>query len=758
LTYRRSELAPISRFGLMQISESLMSPAAAPQVPGPDFDLRAWAERSLLAALILVFLLTGLIPAWTHLGPDFSNYYLVARLYREGYPVERAYEWSWFQRQKDHAGIDRALVSFIPSTLVSAMAIMPLSAAPPLQASRYWLMLNLAFLSFTAAILKLTTQFSLRRIGVLIFLAIAPLRSNFILGQEHVILLFLLALATWLYMGNRPFLSGVVLAAAAAMKIYPAAFLVFFIFKKEWRAAFGLLLGSACAVLLSAFLFGANACWIYLRDVLPWALRGEITDPYDFRWDSISALLHRLFIAEPELNPSPFAHWPSLYALLHPLIHGFIFVAFMWALTSKTRNRERRKLEWACFLFLLLLLSPLPLSFHFLALIVSIALVVDYLAGRKQIIIAGVVVALYALISMPYDRWYGMNLSGWKSLLSFPRLSGMILLGAVLLWILISGSSESFNARRRFQSFLWGALALAILVAAGFVSNLRHLRGSFDNYSTRIATVSGSAIATDPSLSSDSLFFTALVPSFSALSNDSYAVHKLKGYSITSYGGGGDWFHPAVTNDGASWAEVANSKGSHVVRFESGRAPTAANQPSVEADNAEQPVVSPDGNLLAYIRETHGRGSLWVRRVGKAEPGDELIPERQLAGEQYDVRDAAFFPDHRMVFSSLRDGRFELYIVDLQSGDVADFVAVTCSARYPAVSVNGQWMAFSCEHIGYWQLHVMNLHTEQQFQLTASDCNSVSAAWAPNSKDLIYATDCGRGLGITALSKLAVFH
>jgi Glycosyltransferase family 87/WD40-like Beta Propeller Repeat len=741
----------------MQISESLMSPTRALQIPAPRSYVRAWAERLLLAGLILVFILTGLLPAWTYLGPDFASYYLVARLYREGYPVERAYEWSWFQRQKDHDGIDRALVSFIPSTLVSAMAVMPLSTAPPLQASRYWLMLNIAFLSITAALLKLTTQLSLRRIGILIFLAIAPLRSNFILGQEHVILLFLLALAAWLYLGNRPFLSGVILAAAAAMKIYPAAFLVFFVFKREWRATLGLLLGSAGAVLLSAFLFGANACWIYLREVLPWALRGDITDPYDVRWDSISALLHRLFIAEPELNPSPLAHWPSLYSLLHPLIHGFIFAAFIWALTSKS-SQERRRLEWACFLFLLLLLSPLPLSFHFLALIVSVTLVVDYLGARDQWIIAGVVVALYALICMPYDRWYGINLSGWRSLFSFPRLSVMILLGAVLLWILISGSTESFNARLRSQSFLWSALALAILIATGFISNLRHLRGSFDNYATRIATVSGSAIATDPSVSSDSLFFTALVPRFSASSSDSYAVHKLKGDSIASYGGGGDWFHPAVSNEGASWAEVANSKGSHVVHFESDRAITAATQSEVEADHAQQPVVSSDGNLLAYIRESRGRGSLWVRKVGNPEPGDELRSERQLAGEQYDVRDVAFFPDHRMIFSSLRDTMFGLYTVDLQSGGIANFIAVTCSARYPTISPDEQWMAFSCEHAGYWQLHVVNLHTAQQLQLTTSDCNAFSPAWTPNSKDLIYATDCGRGLGITALSKLAVFH
>ena len=93
----------------MQVSGTLISPAA-PQPPRSNFDLGMWAERSVLAVLVLVFVATGLIPAWTRLDPDFPNYYLVARLYHEGYPVERVYDWIWFQRQKDHAGIDLSLI------------------------------------------------------------------------------------------------------------------------------------------------------------------------------------------------------------------------------------------------------------------------------------------------------------------------------------------------------------------------------------------------------------------------------------------------------------------------------------------------------------------------------------------------------------------------------------------------------------------------------------------------------------------------
>ncbi len=741
----------------MQVSDTLISPAATPRSARRSA-WEAWGERLLLAILLLSFAARGFIPSWSHLDSDFPNYYLVARLYHQGYPIDRVYDWTWFQRQKDHAGIDRPLVGFAPSTLTSALLVLPMASLPPLQANRCWLVVSLVFLSLSGVLLKLMTRLTWRRIGVLMFLAVAPLYSNFLLGQVHVVILFLVALAAWLYFRDWQFLSGVTLAGAAAVKIYPALFLFFLVVKRSWRAACGLALGTAGTTALSIYLFGADSCRTYLREILPWGLRGEIIDPYSTGWDSLNALLHRLFIAEPELNPTPAAHLPFLFSLLHAGIHAFIFIAFLWAITSKNTDPCREKLEWASYLFLLLLLSSEPLPYHFVVIILTAVLAIDYLVARGQTRSAAIVTALYALVCVPYDRLYRMNPSGWRSLLFFPRLSVMLVLGGALLWILISGSKESFSARLRSRSSLFAALALVILSAAGSTSNLRHLRGQFDNYATRVATISGSAIATDPAVTSDSLFFTALVPTFSTSSNDSYAIHELKGDSITSYGTGGDWFHPAATQEGGNWAEVATRNGSHVVRFQSDSSITGGTRLEIEADNAEQPIVSSDGKVLAYIREVRGRGSLWMRRIGRAEIGKESGAEQQLARQQYDVRDAAFFPDGRIVFSSLRKGKFALYIVDPETGNIGDLTAVRCSARYPAISQDGKWIAFSCEHRGDWQLYARNLNTAQQLQLTASECNSVSPVWMPNSKDLIYATDCGRALGITALSKLRVFR
>jgi hypothetical protein len=725
-------------------------------VEGRRFGWNPRGEKLLLVILIFIFAATGFIPAWRHLNSDFPNYYLIARLYRDKYPMERVYEWIWLQREKDHQRIDQRLVSFIPSTLPSALMVLPFSSLSPLNAKRCWLLSNLAFLALTGIVLGAITALRARRILLLTFLAVIPLRDSFLYGQMHILVLLLLAFATLLYFKDFPFLSGLILAAAATLKVYPALFLIFFLFKKQWSALLGLAMGLSSAAMISLYLFGRDACLFYLQEILPRALRGETIDPYNVGWNSLSALLRRLFIAEPELNPSPVAHAPALYAFLHPLLHGFILVAFLWAIGSKLHEGGRGKMEWAAFLFLLLLLSSQPGPYHFVALILTAVLTVDYLLAHQQRIKAVAVAAIYALVCGPLLRPPGIPEAGWSNLMFFSRLAWMVLLAGVLLSILIELSPESLASRFNLRTSVIAASVLAALVLSGFISNIRHLKGQFDNYQSRVATVADSALATDPVVTAQGLLFTALVPKSISPVPNTYSIYALREGSVTSLTAGLDWFHPTSSEDATrAWAELATGGGSRVMDFSLASLPNSAGA-IVEARDAEQPVASPDGKLLAFIREVKGRNGLWIQQIGASVAGQ--MGERQIADSLYDVREAAFFPDHRMVFSSRREGRFRLYEVYPVSEAVKEMRVPTCSARYPAISPDGGWLAFSCGQRGTWQINVMNLRTWEQFQLTKGDCNSVSPTWTRDSRGLIYATDCGRGLGLTALAGLNVIR
>jgi hypothetical protein len=331
----------------------------------------------------------------------------------------------------------------------------------------------------------------------------------------------------------------------------------------------------------------------------------------------------------------------------------------------------------------------------------------------------------------------------------------MLLLAGLLLWILIELSPESLSGRFNLGTALITASVLVALVMAGFISNVRHLKGQFDNYQSRVVTVADSALATDPVVTADGLLFTALVPKSLPSVPNTYSVYTLRQGSVSSLTAGLDWFHPTGGEDTTrAWAELATSGGSRVMRLAPASPPNSTDGAMVEAADAEQPVASPDGKLLAFIREVKGRNSLWIRQISTPVAG--TIGERQIADSLYDVREAVFFPDHRIAFSSRREGRFRLYEVDPVSEVIDEMSVPTCSARYPAISPDGGRLAFSCGQRGAWQIHVMELRTGEQVQLTKGDCNSVSPVWTLDSKSLIYATDCGRGLGLTALARLNV--
>lgn len=732
-------------------------PIARTSDPGSQVDrvtdsastMRTLIERVILAGLIVAFVVLAMIPAWRHLNSDFRNYYLVARLYREGYPLERVYEWVWFQRQWDHIAHEHGLVNYQPLTLLSALVVEPLSSLSPLAAKRCWLMLNIGFVLLTAKLLVRCTDLGWTRVLLLIFLAFLPLRSNFLYGQMHLLLLLLLTLAYLLHLKEQYFWSGIVLAIAAALKIYPALFLVWLAIKRRWTAAGGIAIGIAASLLLSISLFGMDACRTYAEQVLPWAMRSQTIDPYSVAWGSLNALLARLFIAEPELNPSPVAHLPWMYALLYAFATSVIVVVFLWATRFWGRDRDRENLEWVGFLFLLLLLSSQPAPYHFVALILPSVVVVDYLLRQHQRTFAGIFTIVYILVCACRIRLGSGEPTGWVVPLYFPRLFLMLLYGGLLVKLSIGFEQARFRLLSRRS--LAAAVAFLVLFAVGLPANLRRFRGQFDNYASRVVTVAGSAIATDPLVGSGGLFFTGLVAGQPLFPN-AYAVYGSRVGLISPFAASGDWFHPAVVNE-HGWAEVASVTGSRIVRFSPVAPLPSATEAALEVEDGEQPTVSGDGEQLAFIREVRGRNSLWIHKLNSP-----ASPDYQIAGPDYDAREATFFPDHRVVFSSRRDGKFRLYVATLSSGAIEKMNKPSCSARYPVISPDGKSMAFACEERGYSHLRSMNLSTEDEISLTDGECNSINPTWTLDSKSIIYATDCGRGLGITALAKLSVLQ
>lgn len=717
-------------------------------------------ETLLLVLLAAMFLWRGLLPAWRSLNTDFPNYYLAARLYRQGYALNRVYDWIWFQRQKDHAGIEPRIVEFIPSTPYAALVVLPFAALPPLQAKQRWLALNLLLLVLSGCLLSRMTTLGPRRVALLAFLAVIPLRNNFLYGQEHVALLFLLTLGAWLYLEGHTASSGVALAFAAALRIYPGFFVFYFLRKKQWRATLALLLAGAGLGLVAIWLFGFPAVRNYVVEVLPRAFKGEDINPYDVHWDSFTALARRLFVAEPEMNPHPLAHLPAVYAILQPLIEALLFATFLWLMRSSRSEPAREKLEFGGYVALLLVMSTHPAAYHFCVLILAVVLVTDSLLRFERGKHAVVIVVLYILVCLPLQRFTPGAPAGWHAMLAFPRVYTMTALWLMLLWTLARTAPTPLRWKSR-EAAVFAGIFVALTIAGAW-TNLRHLRGQFDNYASRVVTTPEALMAAEPAAADGALAFTTMSPTWNG-----YTTARLLRGSLDVLDLGVDTFHPALDPaSAAEWVEMASTR-SRIVRFSSRYSNPAALATTLEVDNAGQPAVSPDGQWLAFIRETQGRGSLWVKSIAtgaEVAPSSAHLaprqPEQKLIDSTSDVLEAAFFPDHRVAFAAQPDGRPALFVVDLKTQLVRLLSSPGVRARYPAISPDGEWLAYAREEKGNWQLQVAKfsrpgeIATSDERRLTNADCNSIRPAWLPDSKTLVYATDCGRGLGLTALAKI----
>jgi hypothetical protein len=700
---QRSEIPDLSRLRIAHSAKPRIQPSL---------------EWIAALALTLAFVLTGLIPAWKTLNTDFPNYYIAAYLYRQGTPLARAYEWIWFQREKDHLGIDQPLVGFMPNPPLCAVPVLPLTFFPPLTAKRIWLVLNLGFLAFTLWLLHRNTALPWRRLVLIAALCILPLQSNFICGQYYGLLLVLLTAAYDRALADRRFISGLLLACAASLKLFPAVFLLLFLRKRDWRSAAGLIAGVTALAAISVAMFGVDVHRVWIVEVLPRALRGDIIDPYALGWSSFSALWHHLFLFEPQLNPTPLANLPAVYALAQAVTTTLLLFSFLGR-DNWFQSCKANAIEWSAFVPLLLLISSMPSPYHYCVLILSVVIGTDVLLKQGKPREAALLILLFAMVCAPVP---GDLFAGW---LLLTRLFATLALYAFLM-------SRTFSVRS-LRMPRWWFVAAAAMGTVLFFSALNSTRGRNDEFSRRVAFRSPGYSAGNPVKIQSQLAFREMV-------NQGYQAMDLNGEDARPYPVAGD----ALSLTGSSQATAAYietvATTSSIVRTDDALSPGL----TLIAEG-QNPVVSPDGRQLLFTRRLGTETSIWI--VG-TEPGAK---PREVLRTSENLMDVSFGPKDTLLAAS--GPVSNPHLVSLSGGQIRVMPGIAPPARYPVVSPDGMRLAFARRHNGAWQLTVRGLVNGAETQLTNVPCNATEPFWEDN-QTLLYATDCGRGLGLTALARV----
>ncbi len=694
----------------------------------------SWLERSVIL-LALLYLVSHTLPnAWKTLNTDFPNYYLSASLVHDGFDTARMYEWPWIEREKDHRAVSLRIIGLLPITPFSTLAMLPLAKLTPLEAKHAWILLSLAALIPIAWMLRSMTGLSYQRV-VLVFALCFPMHRNLDFGQYYIVLLFLIVAACWAHLRGFDKAAGILVAVAAACKIFPILFLILFLRRRAWSALCAAIATGIVISIASVAIFGWNVHLTYLREIIPWTLHGEAMPPY-LPSASISAILHRLFLSEPQWNPRPWHSSPLCFSLLMPTIQNLILAPAILLIHKQDSSESRILLEWSALLTAALTISTVPALYNFVLLAFPVCVLMAALLRARRGGWTLVLLGLYLAIGLPLPS--PEKLVGPVGFLQYIRLPLMLLLVAGICWLLCSGLFQGKNTKYK-RIYAWSVL-IAVATVFTVVGTFYREHSMREEFLYRLPLTQQGFLNEKPRSFAGEIRFIAFTYS-------GYRVIREDQRRIGA--------SPSSLPDELSFTSNLDSSLHEQTLVEQSVSPHSLivdknASPQVIIQDARDPMLSADGQDLAFIRDNRGRGLLMMHSSFMQHGLSEIA----LAPPSLNVYEASFVSPVEYAFSATQDGSTpHIYITDEEHQNVQLDLG---ESRYPAISMDRRWMAYSHFEDGRWNLWLRNQKTGEKHRISNVPCNQIQPAWEEGSKSILYGTDCGRSLWFTAIARRQV--
>lgn len=315
-------------------------------------------------------------------------------------------------------------------------------------------------------------------------------------------------------------------------------------------------------------------------------------------------------------------------------------------------------------------------------------------------------------------------------LLYIPRLPLMVavLLGTyAFLW-----SAGDRDAGRDWTKYAWaGFLAMAALL--GVRSTFRIEQAVRQEYPNRVVFKTPLLSYVDPVIDAAGTHFIAETP---------------EGYRLVSAAG-------SIETDPAAGDDLSFATGAKRLLIEKVRGRESViidpqDPTKTIAENARSPMISVDGQEFAFVRDDHGRGMLMVQSLLGSDHSGPIA----LTPPSINVYEATFSSRRAFAFSGVESGQPpQIYLTDQNHLNTRLNLG---ESRFPALSQDGHWMAYSHLDNGAWNLWIRDEKMGSTRRVANLPCDQIEPSWESDSKTLVYATDCGRSLWLTGISRRRV--
>jgi Glycosyltransferase family 87 len=415
-------------------------------VARPNDGLHPWLSSKADRVVVALWFILG-VWGWSWLGPvwlkairpepdrinDFYQDWGSARNYWGGLPIYTHHATSIPR----HLGLPSNPVPSIeynahpPS---SVLLTLPLGRLSYPNAVLVWNLISLVALGASLKIVASELAFPRRLLApALALMAFChPVYGNVYQGQLTLILVLLVTAIWALERSGWSYSAGLLIGAAAAVKLFPAYLVVYYAARGRFRPLFGTAVAFLSLTVLTGLVLGWESYYDYIYIVMKNQAKFR-----SFAYNiSVAGLWHKLFDPVDETGPveplwrSPaLAHWGTI---LSDLAITMILVM----VTRRARTHAQRDLAFALTVVAMLLVSPVTWDFSLPLLLVSIAVVAAKVSRSCSHWIIVALILILTIDWIPQNTLTELMQAGgsprvfpWTFMLGAPSLKFYALLG-----------------------------------------------------------------------------------------------------------------------------------------------------------------------------------------------------------------------------------------------------------------------------------------------------------------------------------------